>query len=235
MKLPSIALCGAAILYAQSAQAVEVTGGSIGLSYSAFTEDTDISRFGIEGSVEVGFNRNISLQFDIGHDKLNATGVDSTTLGLHGIYHVDDQTSLGAFYTREDISGSDVDIVGIEGGFDTGQMEYDAYMANADSVIGNGTLLGIAGRYEFANGLGLSGAYDSLDVSVVDLSKITVKLDRDVAENANLFLEVGTGKANVVGITGSEFFVGVGGKITFGADRGATFERRGVAKLLPGF
>ena len=46
--------------------------------------------------------------------------------------------------------------------------------------------------------------------------------------------EVGSAKASALGLSGSEPFVGLGGRVTFGADRGTTFDRRSLLDLLPG-
>lgn len=235
MKILSLAVLGATILSAQHAQAFEFTGGSVALSYSAFTEDTDVSRLGIEGSVEMAFNRNVSLQVDLGYNDFNATGFDTTTLGFHGIYHLSDETSLGAFYANEDASNAgDVDIFGIEAGHETGQYEFEGYLARLNGDGSNADMIGVMGRYEFANELGVTGSYDYVDVEGTKLSKLAVRLDRDVSPNVNLFVELGSAKANGGGLSGSEPFVGLGGKYVFGAQRGATFGQRGFTRILPG-
>jgi len=233
-QFPALTLSAALALGATTAQAVEVTGGSAGLSYSAFTEDTDVSRLGLEGSVELGFNRTLGLQFDAGYNDFNATGIDSNTLGLHGLYHLNEATSFGAFYVREDVEGVDLDILGVEAGYEVLNWDIEGYVADIDSDGGDGTMGGVKARYQMASGLGLTGAYDRAESGGDDLSRFAVRLDRDVSPNGNLYLEVGTARAEAGGISDSEPFVGLGGKITFGAERGATFEQRGLTRLIPG-
>ncbi|AXI42869.1 porin [Sulfitobacter sp. SK011] len=235
MKILPLAVFGATSLWMQAAHAVEVTGGSIGLSYSAFTEDTSVSRVGIDGSVELGFNRNISAQVDLGYSDFNITGLNTTTLGLHGIYHVNDATSFGAFYANENANGGgDADIYGIEAGHEAGQFEFEGYLARVDGATSDGDMLGVMARYEFATALGVTGSYDYVDAAGSDFSKLAVKLDRDVAPNVNLYVELGTAKASSGGLSGTEPFVGLGGKFVFGAERGATFEQRGFTRVFPG-
>ena len=228
------ALFGATFLCAQAAYAVEITGGSVELSYSSFTEDSDVRRVGIEGSMEVGFNQNISAQVDLMQHRLNAGNEDVTTFGVHAIYHLDDATSFGAFYAIEDTSAGNFDFYGIEAGHEVGQFEFEGYLARADANAVDADVVGVSARFGFADDFGVTGAYDYIDLAGVDLSATTLRIDRDVAPNVNLFVEVGSARATAGGLSGSETFVGLGGSYTFGAERGATFDARGLARLLPG-
>jgi len=228
----------AAAASASVAHAVEITGGSVELSYSAFTEETDANKTSLTGSVEVGFNRNISAQVDAGTDSFGFTDLDSVSFGVHRIYHMSDETSFGAFYTLEEaeLGGvkDDGDIFGVEFGHEVGLTEFEGYLGRGESSGLSGTMLGLSGRYAMANGVGITGAIDYLDVEGIEARKLTVRLDGDVSQNLNMFVEVGTGKVSGFGVSESDPFVGIGGKITFGADRGATFERRSLVDLLPG-
>lgn len=231
---PALTLTAALALGATTAQAVEVTGGSVGLSYSAFADETDLNQWGLEGSMELGFNRNLSLQIDAAYRDFDFTNIDSTLLGLHGIYHMNEATSLGVFYTLEDIEGEEADIYGLEAGYEVQQWQFEGYIANVDTDLGDATLGGIKARYEMQEGFGLTGSYERSDDDTGDLSRFAIRLDRDVSVNTNLFLEVGSAKAEAGGVKISEPFVGLGGEIAFGADRGTTFEQRGLTRLIPG-
>ena len=233
-QISSMALAASFALGATTAGAVEVTGGSVGLSYSAFAEDTDFNHWGLEGAMELGFSRDFSLQIDAAYHDFGFTDIDSTLLGLHGIYHLNDATSFGAFYTFEDVEGDEADIFGIEAGYEVREWEFEGYIANVDTDLGDATLGGIKARYEMQEGFGLTGSYDMADDDTGDLSRFAIRLDRDVSVNTNLFLEVGSAKAEAGGVNVSEPFVGLGGEIAFGADRGTTFDQRGLARLIPG-
>lgn len=236
IKILPLAVFGVTSLWMQTAQAVEVTGGSVGLSYSGFTEDFSVSRIAVDGSVELGFNQNISAQVDLAYNDFNLTGLRATTFGLHGIYHISDSTSLGAFYAFEDsnVRGGDLDIYGIEAGHDAGYVEVEGYLGRINGGATDGDMLGVQARYEFASELGMTGSYDRVSSGGNDLSKFAVQLDRDVAPNVNLFAEIGTARVNGGGLSGNEPFVGLGGKVVFGAARGATFEQRGFSRIIPG-
>ncbi|MDF1729719.1 MAG: hypothetical protein P1U53_18435, partial [Sulfitobacter sp.] len=216
-----------------AAQAVEITGGSVELSYSAFTGETDLNKTNIEGAFELAWSQNFSTQFDVGRDSFGASDLDVLSLGLHGVYHLDEGTSFGAFYTHEgaDTFGfnDEVDIFGLEFGHDAGKFEIEGYAGRGEAAGIDGTMMGLSGRYAITERVGFSGALDRIDVEGLELESVTLKLDGHVSENLNMYVEVGSGKAELFGVSETEPFVGVGGKVTFGAKRGATFERRSIA------
>ncbi|WP_415920987.1 porin [Tateyamaria sp. SN6-1] len=236
MKYLSIALLGATLPVSALAQQVQVTGGSLQLKYSTFADETDLSRLNIEGSVEIGFSRAFSVQVDLGYNDFDLSDVDTSNIGLHGIYHVSEDLSLGAFYVREDVEDIDFDLVGIEAGYETGKFAFEGYIASFDIDNDGETVIGVAGRYGFDNGLGLGLRHeDAGSDSTASIATTTITLDKDVTETVNLFLEVGSTDFDALGGSASETFVGVGGKIVFGAERGATFDQRGLFRLIPGF
>ena len=188
----------------------------------------------MEGSIEFGFTRSFAVQADLAHQSTGETDLDSTNIGLHGIYHLDEITSLGAFVVRENTDIGDIDYLGVEAGYDAGIMDFEGYLALADIESEDGTLVGLSGRYEFANMVGLTLGYHRADVDVLDLSRTSVKLDADVSANMNLFVEAGVGEISAVGFSERDAFMGIGGTYRFGAQRGATFEQRGFTAVLPG-
>lgn len=223
---------------AQMAQAMEVTGGLIDLSYSTFLDQNDLDKGSVAGSVELAFARTFSVQIDAGSDSFGASGLDTLALGLHGIYHVDSATSLGAFFTHEnaDQGGPDdsIDYYGIEGGYDLGTTSYEGYLGRADGGGTDGTVFGVSGRYSMPNTIGVTGALDYVDIAGLEISTLSVRLDGDVSQNLNLFVEAGASKFDVSGVSDTEPFVGIGARVTFGANRGTTFERRSLGNILPG-
>jgi len=235
MKLTTFAIVGLAMT-GTSAMAAEITGGSIQLEYSAFTDETDFSRVGIEGSLELAFNRNFSVQADLGYQGFNETDLDSNVYGLHGIYHLDDVTSFGIYYTKDDTDIGDLDIVGVEVGHEVSNVEIEAYLAYADADVADGAFFGLSGRYEFENTVGITGSFDRFDEGSIDANVLTVAVDYDVTPNVNLFLKAGGGEIGIDGLGSTDFegFVGVGAKIAFGNKRGATFEQRSLTRLIPG-
>ncbi|MEX3315827.1 hypothetical protein [Sulfitobacter sp. PS-8MA] len=230
---PALTLTAALALGATTAQAVEMTGGSVGLTYSTFTDETDLNRVGLEGSVELGFPRNFSLQIDAAYHDFDWVNAESTLLGLHGIYHMNAATSFGLFYTREKFEGEEADIAGVEVAHEIQDWRFEGYIADTDSITG-GTFGGVQARYEMSQGFGLTGYFDRSEANNGDLTRFAVRLDRDVSPSTNLFIEVGSAEADFGSGSETEPFVALGGKIMFGADRSTTFEQRGLARLIPG-
>ncbi len=234
MKSTILALAGVFLMCATSAQAIEITGGSVGLSYSAFTKDTSVSRMGIEGSLEIGYTQHFSSQIDLTYHKLHDSEQDNAALVLHTIYHANDSTSLGLFYAIEDTPSGTFDFYGAEVGHEAGPWAFEGYLGRAETRAVDAHIIGVSARYAFANEVGLTGAYDTIDIIDTDLSKMALRVDRDVKPDVNLYLEVGSAGTRGGGFSGFEPFVGLGGTYVFGANRGATFDARGISRLLPG-
>lgn len=235
MKTRLIALVGATLAMSQTAQAVEVTGGSVGLSFSAFVDDTDVSRLGAEGSIELGWNRTWATQLDLAFNHFDSSNADTRSLGVHTIYHLNEMTSFGVFYTIEKGDGDTVDILGLEAGHEFGNWDVEGYIGKADSSgAGSANTFGITGRTQLQNGFGFGAGYESVDIDGIDIQRLSVTLDRDVSAQTNLFVEVGTARVSAGGLSDSEPFIGVGGTYRFGAERGATFGQRNVSSILPG-
>lgn len=236
-RILAAALCATAI--APAAQAIEVTGGMIELSYSAFLDDMDADKASVKGSVEFAFDHVFSAQLDIGADNFGLSQVDNLSLGAHGIYHLNQSTSVGAFYTRDslELAGftDHANYFGVEAGHGAGPADFEGYLGRIEADGADGTTIGVSGRYAMPNTLGVTGAIDYADIEGLDVRTLSVRIDGDLSENVNLFVEAGTTKLSTAGGSDSEPFVGIGGRITFGAARGTTFERRSVAELLPGF
>ncbi|WP_299699189.1 hypothetical protein [uncultured Tateyamaria sp.] len=235
MKYVLSAVLGVTLPIASAAQAVEITGGSVQLKYSAFTEETDLNRVNLEGSMEIGFTQSFSTQIDLGHNSFGETNLDGTNFGLHGIYHLNDTTSLGVFYTREDVEDVDVDIFGIEAGLEMGAFELEGFLGQLDAENEDETIFGFEGRYELNSGIGLSLGYEDVgSSSTANVATTTLRVDRDVTSNLNLFAEIGSTSFDTNIGDADETFVGIGGRYVFGAERGATFNQRGLLRILPG-
>ncbi len=228
------AFTGVSLCLASAVQAAEVTGGTLGLSYSAFTRDTSVNRLGIEGSVEVAFSDALAVQGDLGHQAFNIVGDGATSVGVHGIVHLNANAALGAFYTYEDVPGSNIDVIGVEGSLATGQWEHEGYLGRFDDGTFDGTTFGVSSRYAFGNSMGLTASYDRADQAGADIYRVGLKLDHAVTQDVTLYVEAGSAGARAGGLSGSEAFVGLGGSFAFGQGGGATFKPRNLTRLLPG-
>jgi hypothetical protein len=218
--------------FSQSAVAGEVTGGAIGFDYSAFSDDSvvTIDKQTLWGSVEYGFSRDFSVQGDLAFAKFGATDLDANNVTLHGIYHLDDATSFGAFIGRDKVESEGLTFYGAEAGSEFGAFDGEAYLAYADDSGEDGTLFGLSGMYNATEAFGFGMDYYRLDVGSDDISTVALTTEYRM-ERLVLSAEVGQADANGVG---SESYFGFGARMTFGADRGTTFARRGLVNFVPG-
>ncbi|MBJ3762082.1 porin [Maribius pontilimi] len=237
---------GAACVLAMStgmASAVEVTGGEVGLSYSRFFEDVEIdgddeavAKTSLSGQVEIGFNRNFALQADLAHHKFSASDEDGTTLTLHGILHYNDTLSFGAFIGRDSGDGDDLDFYGIEIGQEFERFDVEAYLSDGDiDDISSGLIYGVSGRYVVNDALEVGLDFDAVDLDEgADLRRIGLVADYSFGPSTNVYGEIGTSELESSFGSDSEEYVELGAKFMFGAERGATFDKRGFFSVLPG-
>lgn len=228
------AVAAAFVVAAPGAMAQQVTGGSITLSHSAFTEDSDVSKTSLTGSVEVGFSRDFSVQFDLGGSRLNFADETVTTGVLHGIYHLNANTSAGVFVGLDRAAGESLNFVGFEFGHMAGRTGFEAYVGRGEEQGVSGTLIGLSTRYAATEQLGVGVSLDQMDVGPLNATRYSLNGDYAVTSNVKVFGEIGAARAEVLGLSDSEGYVKIGGKFTFGAKRGTTFGQRSVLNILPG-
>ncbi len=213
----------------------EVTGGEVTLSYSAFTDEGDFNRTSLQGAIEYGFGNNFAVQADLGLHNFGASNEDSSTLTLHGIYHLDESTSLGAFVSRDRAAGENLTIYGVEAGRDFGRIDVEGYIAGFEESGIDATLIGGKGRYAYTEqvGFGVGFDYGRID-SNVDLTRFGINADYQFANGPTVAGEIGQLDANAFGLGGSEAYAKVSIGFEFGAKRGASFDNRSLTRLLPG-
>tara|TARA_R110000822_G_scaffold48692_1_gene128003 strand:- start:144 stop:845 length:702 start_codon:yes stop_codon:yes gene_type:complete len=230
----SIIMLTSFVLFAAStANAIEAVGGSARVDFSAFTGDTSFRRLGFEGSVELEFSPFLNAQIDLGHNRAAYTGANATNFGAHAIYNFDAYNSFGAFVTRENTLGQHMTFYGLEFGVETGSIEYEGYFGRVNATRDDMNAFGVSARYLMINGLGITGSYAEVDR--LGVTRTSVKLDRELTRDVNLFVEAGIGKIDTYGVNESSPFVGIGGKVNFGRERGTTFEQRSLSRMIPGF
>ncbi|MFE3838115.1 porin [Pseudogemmobacter sonorensis] len=225
-----LALAGAA--FASSAHGFEVVGGSVAIGYSAFTEETDVNKLNFGGQLEFGLSREFSLQGDVNLSKFGLTDIDNRSIGLHGIYHLSSETSLGAFIGTDRVEGANVDFYGIEAGHQFGQFGLEGYLSRADlEGVADGTVIGLKGEYAITPAALVGVRFDNINVDGYDASRLSLTGQYAFTEGFAVTGELGNADIDTYG---SETFFGLGVKVSFGAKRGATFDQRSVVDLLPG-
>lgn len=223
-----------AVFLAPAAIAQQVTGGSLTLSHSAFTDNSDVAKTSLLGSVELGFSRDFGLQADLGLARLNGANENATLVTLHGVYHLSETTSAGLFLGIDRIGGESQTFIGLEMGTASGPTGFEAYIGAADGGDETGTMIGLSTRYGISDQFGVGLSLDHLSVDTLDATRYSLNADFSATENVTLFGEVGALRGEIEGASGTEPYVKLGGKITFGAKRGTTFGQRSLLNVLPG-
>lgn len=233
------------LIIAQPALSLEVTGGDVALGYSAFSEKVEgeaLSRTSIDGSLELGFTKEIGLQADFGVQKfeqLSNLGADNATnFTLHGLYHVSDTATFGIFYGSDDLEDLKLDFYGLEVGVEGANFDAEGYFGTGelDGVSGDGTVFGMSGAYYLNPMFELIGSYakasfdGDLDVSVFEAG-----VGYNATDNIQLAATLGrlTGELDGFGSDSENYFT-LEAEYSFGAARGATFGERGLLHLIPG-
>lgn len=225
------ALCAAS---ASTTVAQQVTGGSLSLSHSAFTDDTSVAKTSLNGAVELGFSREFGVQADLGLNKLNSAGETATNAVLHGIYHLSQNTSAGLFLGLDRVDGDSQSFLGLEFGHNAGRTGFEGYLGRGEDGGESGTLFGMSVRYEMTDAAGIGLSFDRADVSIADATRYSLNGDFAVTQNLKLFGEIGALHGSIGNMSDTEGYVKIGGKFTFGAKRGATFGQRSILNIVPG-
>jgi hypothetical protein len=228
-----VTLSLALLVAATPALALEVVGGSVSLGYSGFTDDLldDINKTTLSGSLEVGISRAFSVQGDLAIINYGLTDLDANNIGLHGIYHLSETTSIGGYIGQDSVESADLSILGIEAGHQAGPMMLEGYLSRAESSGEDGTIFGLRAAYGLSEDSEIGLRYDDINVDGIGASRISAVGEFGMANGFAITGELGS--ADIEGI-GSETFFGIGVKVDFGAKRGATFSQRSVVDLFPG-
>jgi hypothetical protein len=238
MRTLTLAALGLTIAFAQSTTAAELVGGYVDVGYSAFTDNTRVSKRSLTGSGEVAFTRTFGLQADLGVHDLNAISEVGTNVTLHGNFHVGEFTSLGVFAGRDDLNNQGVNFYGVEAGHEAGRVQFEGYASIVDAAGNNGsngTLAGLQIRGNINEAWRLKANIDYIDArNGVDATRYSVGTDYNFGEGGAFYAEVGGFDANAGPVGANETFVGFGLRYNLGAKRGTTFGRRGFLDKMPG-
>ncbi|WP_103333726.1 hypothetical protein [Pseudotabrizicola formosa] len=230
----SLSLALAGLFCATGAQAFEVTGGSLSLGYSSFvgsSEATDVSKLSLGSSMEFALSHQFALQGDFALTQLDASNTDNLNFGLHAIVHANESTSVGAYVGRDRFEGQNLNYFGFEVGHQAGLIDAEGYVTFAKDGGTDGTVIGIKGDYALTGTAMVGARLDNLNIEGADTTRFGLTGAVDALPGVTVTGELG--RARIEGL-GSEPYVSVGVKVTFGEKRGTSFERRSIIDLLPG-
>lgn len=226
----------AVVLMVASPAVAQVTGGSLDIEYDFPTDGGDLGGTTYSGAIEYSITRDFAVSLDIAGYRLDNLDTDATSLTLHGVYHMDEMTSFGAFVGSDAIEDSDREtLFGLEAGTEFGAAEFESYLGALDGEGETVTLAGVDGKYDFGNGLSAIGSAGLASADDIDITRFAVGAEYEVVGGPQFYAEIGNVSAEADGIDADETFIGLGARVAFGAERGTTFGQRSLFEILPGF
>ncbi|WP_045388139.1 hypothetical protein [Falsirhodobacter sp. alg1] len=224
----------ALMIAATPALALDFTGGTVTLGYSALSDDGDLSKAGVAGQFEFGLTPQFGVQGDVGVTKFFDIGETMHDLTVHGIYHTNPNVAMGVFYGAESGVGDTQRFYGFEVAQHSTPISAELYLGRADRSDLDGMIGGLSGRYALTPDFGVGLAYDRADLEHQDLSRVALQADYAVLPNLKLGGEIGSFDGDTDTLSGRETYIGLNAEFTFGRQGDTTFGRRGVLNLIPG-
>jgi len=143
-------------VFAQPALAQGITGGQLGIEYMAPVDGSDFGGTSYNAAIEYAISRQFSVSADFSSYSRDTFETDPTSLTLHGIYHMDDNVSLGVFVAQDRQVDGDLSLYGLEGGTEFMGGEVSGYAAMIDGD-NDGSMFGLDGAYGWRDGISFIG------------------------------------------------------------------------------
>jgi len=126
--------------------AQQFAGGELTIDATGYSEGDDVSSVDYSLALEYGLGRNFGAAIDISQYDFSLLNDNITNVTLHGVYHINDQSSLGVLIGTERLSGETTNFYGLEGGFEAGEFNGEGYFAIYDSD--DTAVVGLSGTYD---------------------------------------------------------------------------------------
>ncbi len=229
---------GTLLLFSTPVLAAELTGGRINLEYSQLTEKVGgetLNKTSLDTATEIGFTKSAAMQVDLGTYKYGATNLDGHNVALHGIFHMNETTSFGAYIGQDGLESSDANFAGLEFGIEGQSIEFEAYYLADTDNSGDNNVFGLHANYDFTSNFAVTGEVMSGNFGAADVTNYSVGVRYSATPSFALTADIGAMDTEALGVSGNDTFVAVGAEYTFGAARGATFGKRSLLSVIPGF
>lgn len=212
----------------QAAMAQSLVGGSISYEYRKYEDQQSHGALAMSG--ELALSRNFSIQGDLGY-QLVGRGAGgslrySSSAALHGIYHINNNASVGAFVGRT-FTGNGATIYGLEVGGENGQFHGEAAVSWVDSTF-DSTSFELDLGYDLTEQLTVRGGLIYSDVKNSGSLRVT-ELGADYAFNDSFSIGGSFGartQDNKTAPDVTQNYFALTAEMKVGSSRGATFERR---------
>ncbi|MBB5723871.1 hypothetical protein FHS72_003516 [Loktanella ponticola] len=208
-------ILSAAPLYAQ-----QFTGGELGFEYNQFVDDDSINGTNYHLGAEMAFNRSFSIAANV--QNLDFEG-DDTSATLHGIYHLNETSSLGVFVAG---NGDEQTSFGFEGGTELWKGDIGGYIGQVDVDGETAVIFGLSSNTPIGANFSVFSDLDFVADDDVAVSTQELGVEYNITGGADIFAQVGQAEVFTDFGSDAETYVGIGARIQFGAARGTTFEAR---------
>lgn len=216
---------------AQSFKGAEISGEIL-----TFSEGEDFTANNYRGSLEFGVVGPFGVQADLSfYDLEDAETVRNTT--LHLTYDALEFATVGAFYARDSVDGSDASLWGAEAGRSLGPAGGEVYVGFGDNEGADFRAFGFDGAVDLGGRFSLTASAASIHFDEGNINRLSAGAEWRWGDNGPaIYAEVGRLNATADGLgTASADFIGLGGRIAIGPNRGTTFESRGLFEVLGSF
>ena len=232
--LGAVALLAAA--WADWSMAQEFKGAELSAELLTFNEGDDVTSNNYRGSVEFGVFEAFGLAADLSfYDFEDGEGVRNIT--VHAIYDAFSMATVGAFYARDSSEDERLDVMGVEAGRSFGSVGVEGYVGFGEEEDEGFTTFGFDGAFDVTPSVSLTASGAAVDLEGGGVSRLSIGGEYRFGE-AGPAVYADVGRLSVgddAGLGDSTSFIGVGGRVAIGPNRGTTFESRGLYEVLGSF
>ncbi|MBV0914061.1 hypothetical protein [Anianabacter salinae] len=233
IRIAALAACLGVFVTPLSAQSEFGGEFVLGYSFDAGNASRNKREIGVAGEFRAqGFGG----QADYTNYRLGGTGTSADGYGLHLNFSPSLGTAVGGFYAHDTgTTFGSISYYGAEAQIGVAQGSVETHIGIAQFGAGNGTLYGLRGDYATPQGVNVYATADHVGLTGAYVNRFGIGGGVTLADRFDLSAEIGSASVNSGGATTSSAYIGLQGSVTFGAGKGATFERRGLLNRLPGF
>lgn len=225
------------VAWAGGAMAQDFKGAEVSAELLTFNDGDEVLANNYRGSVEFGVMGTFGVAADLSfYDFEEGDSVRNIT--LHVLYDAFAFGTVGGFYARDSEEGFDPsNVFGVEGGTSFGQAGVEAYLGFGERNDEGFTIFGFDGAYDVTPAISITASGAAVDIDGGGLSRLSVGGEYRFGDRGPaVYAEVGrVSVGEDTGLGESRGFIGFGGRIAIGPNRGTTFESRGLNEVLGSF
>jgi hypothetical protein len=211
----------ATLLVASPAVAQQFTGGELGVEYNSLLDADDVDGTSYFAGAELSFNREFAVAVDVSN--IEAVGENGNDVTLHGIYHLNDNASMGLFYSRDN---DDAAKIGIEGGIEFMGGDISAYVGQLQIDDETALVVGFSSDTPIYQNISVFTDFDIVGDDSLAISTNEIGVEYAFDQGPEVYAQFGRFNVEAGGVSADQDYVGIGARIKFGAARGTTFEAR---------